>query len=273
MTSHERGAGEAGGVQEPGVLLASETGGVLTLSLNRPEKRNALNGALVESLSGALASAATREGVRVIVLRGEGPDFCAGADLEELETMADMGADASLADARRLGALLLQMRRHPRPIVAAVHGRALAGGCGLATACDILLAREGAELGYPEVHLGFVPAMVMAILRQKLTEGRAFELVALGHRITASEAFRIGLVNRVLPAESFPRDVDQYASELARRPPTALSLTKGLLYELADLSMSDGILRGAEVNVEARMTDACRSGVRAFLAKRGPGRP
>jgi methylglutaconyl-CoA hydratase len=261
----------AGGAQDPDVLRVSETGGVLTLSLNRPEKRNALNGALVDALSDALAQAEARGEVRVIVLRGEGPDFCAGADLEELERMTEMGAGASLEDARRLGSLLLQMRRHSRPVVAAVHGRALAGGCGLATACDLILAREGAEFGYPEVHLGFVPAMVMAILRQKLGEGRAFELVTLGQRIPASEALRIGLANRVLPADTFLSDVERYASELARRPPTAVSLTKGLLYELADLTVADGILRGAEVNVEARMTEACRAGVREFMAKRKPG--
>jgi methylglutaconyl-CoA hydratase len=299
MTSHERGAGEAGslrgpespeadgpgsalepevlrggeagGAQEPEVLLASASGGVLTLSLNRPEKRNALNGALVEALVEALVGAGTREEARVIVLRGEGPDFCAGADLDELERMTEMGAEASLADARRLGSLLLQMRRHPRPIVAAVHGRALAGGCGLATACDLVLASEGAELGYPEVHLGFVPAMVMAILRQKLGESQAFELVTMGHRIPASEALRMGLVNRVLPEGTFHQDVDRFASELARRPPSAVSLTKSLLYELADLTVADGIHRGAEVNVEARMTETCRAGVREFLAKRRLG--
>jgi methylglutaconyl-CoA hydratase len=253
------------------ILRVTESAGVLTLSLNRPHKRNALNGALVEALSLALAQAEARDDVRVVVLRGEGPDFCAGADLEELARMTEMGEEASLADARRLGDLLLRMRRHPRPIVCAVQGRALAGGCGLATACDVILAREGAELGYPEVHLGFVPAMVMAILRHKVGEGQAFELVSMGHRVPATEALRMGLVNRVFPAESFSEEVKGFAAELARRPPTALSLIKSLLYEMADLSVADGILRGAEVNVEARMTEDCRAGVREFLAKRRPG--
>jgi methylglutaconyl-CoA hydratase len=242
--------------------------GVLSLWLNRPEKRNALNGALVDALAEALRDAEARSEVRVIVLRGEGPDFCAGADLVELERVTAMGEGASLADAQRLGSLLLQMRRHPRPIVAAVQGKALAGGCGLATACDLILASAEAELGYPEVHLGFVPAMVMAILRKRLTEGRAFELVALGNRIPASEALRIGLVNRIFPTEGFVEGVDAFVRELAKRPPEALTLTKDLLYELADLSVEEGIQRGAEVNVEARQTEAFRDGVQAFLAKR-----
>ena len=255
------------------VLRQVERDGVLTLWLNRPEKRNALNAGLVEALSEALASAEARDDSRVTVLRGEGSDFCAGADLADLERITELGAEASLADAERLGALLLQMRRHPRPLVAAVHGRALAGGCGLATACDLILASEDAEFGYPEVHLGFVPAMVMAILRKKLTEGRAFELVALGGLIPASEAFRIGLVNRIFPAEGFAEGVDDFVKDLATRPPEALKLTKALLYELADLSMEDGIKRGAQVNVEARQTDACREGVRAFLARRNTRNP
>jgi methylglutaconyl-CoA hydratase len=252
------------------VLRVVEEEGILSLWLNRPEKRNALSAALVEALSVAFRDAEPRSEVRVIVLRGEGPDFCAGADLADLERITALGKEASLADAKRLGSLLLQMRRHPRPIVAAVHGRALAGGCGLATACDLILASDAAEFGYPEVHLGFVPAMVMAILRKKLTEGRAFELVTLGHRIPAAEALRIGLVNRVFPVEGFGQGVEAFVKELAKRPSEALTITKNLLYELADLSVEDGIQRGAEINVEARQTEACREGVQTFLSKRKP---
>jgi methylglutaconyl-CoA hydratase len=257
----------------PEILKVREDGGILTLLMNRPEKRNALSGALVEALSVALAEARDREEVRVILLRGAGPDFCAGADLKELEGMLDQTPEAGLEDARRLGALLLAMRRHPKPIVAVVHGRALAGGCGLATACDLVLAREDAELGYPEVHLGFVPAMVMAILRQKVTEGRAFELVMLGQRIPAREAHRIGLVNRLIPPEDFEEGVSAFAAEIARKPASALALTKGLLYEQADLPVAEGIERGAQVNVEARRTEACRDGIRSFLKKTRGGGP
>ena len=250
------------------ILSVLGEGGILTLTLNRPEKRNALSGAMVGALAAALEDATDREEIRVILLRGAGPDFCAGADLKELEGMLDQSPGSGLEDARRLGALLLAMRGHPKPIVAVVRGRALAGGCGLATACDLVLAHEGAELGYPEVQLGFVPAMVMAILRRKLTEGRAFELVALGRRISAPEAHRIGLVNRVIPEEGFEEEVLAYAAELGKKPASALALTKALLYEQGDLSVAGGIERGAQVNVEARQTDACRSGVRAFLAGR-----
>ena len=255
------------------ILKVHENGGIVTLLLNRPERRNALNRALVDALTAALEDARGREEVRVILLRGSGPDFCAGADLKELEGMLDQSREAGLEDSRRLGALLLAMRRHPKPIVAVVHGRALAGGCGLATACDLVLAREDAELGYPEVHLGFVPAMVMAILRRKVTEGKAFELVTLGRRIAAPEAHRIGLVNTVIPRDGFEEEVSAIAAEIAGKPASALALTKGLLYEQADLPVEEGIERGAHVNVEARQTEACREGVRSFLAKTRGGEP
>lgn len=241
--------------------------GVASLVLDRPEKRNALNGVVVERLLEALADTAAHPDVRVVALRGNGPDFCAGADLAELEKIAEMGPEESLADATRMGDLFTAMRHHPRPVVAVVTGRALAGGCGLATACDLVLAHEGARFGYPEVHLGFVPAMVMAILRRKVGEGRAFELVARGERISATEARELGLVNRVLAADGFDDAVDAYLTELAARPPSALALSKRLLYGLDELSFDEGIARGAEVNALARMTPACRDGVRRFLER------
>lgn len=240
---------------------------IATLTLNRPDKRNALNGALVAAIKEGLGRAEADASVRVIALRGAGKDFCAGADLAEMERIAGMSEAENLEDARSLGALFTGMRRSSRPIVAVVQGRALAGGCGLATACDLVLAREDAVFGYPEVHLGFVPAMVMAILVRKVGEGRAFDLAARGHRMGAQEARELGLVNHVFAAERFEEEVGAFLGDLATRPPSALALTKGLLYELGDLSFEDGIERGAEVNVEARATEACRDGLRRFLAR------
>lgn len=255
----------AAGAGEP-VRYAAEDG-VATLLLDRPEKRNALNGAVIAGLKEGLARAALDPAVRVVLLRGAGKDFCSGADLAELERIADLGPEANLEDAASLGELFIALRRHPKPVVAAVQGRALAGGCGLATACDLVLARDDAQFAYTEVHLGFVAAMVMAILRRKLGEGRAFELVALGNRIPAAEAERIGLVNRVIPAEEWDAAVEHFVFELASRSPSAVSLTKRLLYGLDGVGFEDGIARGAEVNALARMTEACRDGVRRFLAK------
>lgn len=248
--------------------------GVATLLMNRPEKRNALNAALVTALKSALARAAEDSAVRVVALRGAGKDFCAGADLAELEKVAAQGPEESLDDARRMGELFVAMRRHPKPIVAVVHGRALAGGCGLATACDLVLCRDDAQLGYPEVNLGFVPAMVMTILRRKLGEGQAFELLVGGWRINAAEAERMALVQRVFPESAFENEVWDYLADLAKRPPSAVRLSKRLLYGLDAVGFEEGIARGAEVNALARLTDACREGVRRFLqrAREGEGK-
>jgi methylglutaconyl-CoA hydratase len=248
--------------------MVAHDGAVATITLNRPEKRNALDSPTVDGLRAAVLELSSEDDVRVIVLTGAGSDFCAGADLAQLQRIA-AGADTldNLRDAQALGDVLVRMRHAPKPIIAAVRGNAIAGGAGLAGACDIVLAADDAAFGYPEVHLGFVPAMVMALLRRSVGEKVAFELVARGDRIDAAEAHRIGLVNRVFPMASFDADVTQFAHELAKRSASAVMLTKRLLYGIDGMSFEEAIARGAEVNALARGTDDCRAGVRRFLDK------
>jgi len=243
--------------------------GVARLTLNRPERRNALNRALVEELKDSLSRAESDDSVRVIALAGAGPDFCAGADLRELQEAVEAGPEASLAEAQALGDLFVLIRRLEKPVVALVHGRALAGGAGLATACDLVLASDDALFGYPEVRLGFVPAMVMAILRRSVGEKRAFELIALGNSIDADTAHRYGLVNRVFSAESFDRETGSFLGTLASRSASALALSKRLLYQIDGASFEEAIRAGAQVNVSARQTEDCREGVRRFLERAG----
>lgn len=241
--------------------------GVVTVVLDRPERRNALNAALVAELHAVLRELDRDASVRVVALRGEGKDFCAGADLREVRDSVEAGVLASLEDAQALGDLFVEMRRMRRPIVALVHGRALAGGCGLATACDLVLASESARFGYPEVRLGFVPAMVMSILRRSIGETRAFELVALGLTIDAATAAGYGIVNRVFPDDDFEREGDAFLADLADRSASAVSLTKRLLYQIDGVDFEAAIRAGAEVNALARLTDDCRAGIDRFLDK------
>jgi len=242
------------------------------VALARPERRNALDDQLVAQLGAALRAAEQDPEVKVILLRAEGPDFCAGADLEQtIRNVTQSGPVENLADAARLGDLFITMRRLERPIVAAVHGRALAGGAGLALACDLVVAAESGELGYPEVHHGLVPAMVGAILRRSVGEKVAFELLAQGRRLSAGEAQRLGMVNRVLPDERFLEEARRYARELAALSGSALRLIKRLLYGQDNLSFEDAIGRGAEVNAIARATPDARRGIERFLAGREPG--
>lgn len=243
---------------------------VAVVTLARPEKRNALDPETVAELEESLAAAEADERVAAVLLAADGKDFCAGADLAHIERTVDMSRAELEADALALGRLFLHMRRLPKPIVAAVHGNALAGGAGLATACDLLVASDDAHFGYPEVHIGFVPAMVMTMLVRAVGEKRAFALVALGHRIGAREAMEQGLVHTVFSRHTFADDAFALAVDLASRSRTSLAFSKQLLYELDELTFEEGIERGAQVNAEARGTEDCRAGVRAFLEQRRP---
>jgi methylglutaconyl-CoA hydratase len=248
------------------VLYAVE-GGVARVTLNRPEKRNALNDELVAGLKWALSDADAREDVRAVLLAGAGADFCSGADLSALRRVAEGSVSDNFEDARSLMELYALVRRLGVPVVAAVRGRALAGGCGLATACDVVLASASARFGYPEVKIGFVPAMVMAILRRNVSEKRAFELVTRGAEISAAEAERVGLVNRVYDDDAFESETEAYVADFARVSRSAVTLTKRLLYQMDGLSFDAALQTGADLNTIARMTEDCRAGVARFLSK------
>lgn len=241
--------------------------GVGRVTLNRPDKRNALNGELVSGLNRALAESASEPLCRVVLLTGAGTDFCSGADLAGLEKSAQAGVLENMADARAMAEVFLAMRNHPRPIVAAVQGRALAGGCGLATACDIILAAESAQFGYPEVNIGFVPAMVMAILRRSVSEKAAFEMVVGGQPVSAARAFELGLIHQVYADDKFAAKANAYVAKLAGKSATAIMLSKRLLYNMDSMSFEAALEAGVEINAIARMTEDCRRGMERFLKK------
>jgi methylglutaconyl-CoA hydratase len=248
-------------------VLYSVEGAVARLTLNRPEKRNALNDAVIGGIKQGLKNGARDERVRVVVISGAGKDFCSGADLSALQKIAGASVAENSEDARTLLELFSLIRQLPVPVVAAVTGRALAGGCGLATACDLVLASASARFGYPEVKIGFVPAMVMAILRRNVSEKRAFELITRGAEIGAGQAREFGLVNQVFPDESFAEDVTRYVGEFEKMSRAAMSLTKTLLYQMDGMSFPEALETGADVNVIARMTEDCQRSVAKFLQK------
>jgi methylglutaconyl-CoA hydratase len=252
---------------EPVVLVAIEES-IARVTLNRPEKRNALNDAVVSELKAALSSVEKNTSVRVVVITGAGHDFCSGADLAALQKISTASVNENVADAQSLMELFLLIRRLRLPVVAVVRGKALAGGCGLATACDLVLAASSARFGYPEVKIGFVPAMVMAILRRNVSEKRAFEMLILGAEIEAQEAERLGLVNKVFPDEHFEEQVDLYLRGFTRVSSSAVALSKNLLYQMDGLAFADALEAGVDVNVIARMSEDCQEGIARFLKKR-----
>ncbi len=249
-------------------ILYSVDDTIARITLNRPEKRNALNDELIAVLKDSLALAAEDEQVRVVLITGAGQDFCSGADLAALDRSANAGVLEHLETARDLAGLFLAIRHHPKPVVAAVRGRAFAGGCGLATACDLIVAAESAQFGYPEVKIGFIPAMVMAILRRSVSEKRAFELLALGDPISAMEAQNIGLINRIFPEAEFEAAVETYVGGLAAKSASAVGLTKHLLYHIDGMTFDASIEAGAHANALARMTDDAARGIEKFAKKK-----
>ena len=249
------------------MILYSADAGIARITLNRPEKRNALNEELIEALAEVVDRSAKDSAIRVVTITGAGKDFCSGADLAGLQTQGDTGVMEHMDSARRIADLFLALRSHPRPVVALVKGRALAGGCGLASACDLILAAESAQFGYPEVNIGFVPAMVMAILRRSVSEKRSFEMIAMGETFSAATAREAGLVNQVWPDAEFDRSAESWIAKLASKPGGAISLAKRLLYHQDAMSFEQALEAGVEVNAIARETEEFREGVARFLNK------
>jgi methylglutaconyl-CoA hydratase len=248
-------------------ILYAVAGGIARITLNRPEKRNALNDELIDGLKDALRRADQDEDVRAVVLSGAGSDFCAGADLAALQKVSTATVAENIEDARSLMELFLLIRKVRMPVISAVRGRALAGGCGLALACDMILASRSARFGFPEVKIGFVPAMVMAILRRSTSEKRAFELLTLGSDIGAEEAQAFGLVNRILDDEAFEDEVVAFVEQFGRVSSSAVRLSKQLFYEGDAMTFKDALECGVDTNVIARMTEDCRKGIERFLKK------
>jgi len=252
---------------ESNAVLYSVEGAVARITLNRPDKRNALNDGVIAGIKSGLRQADASEDVRTVVITGAGPDFCAGADLSALQKISNASIAENVLNARLLMELFALIRQVPVPVVAAVRGRALAGGCGLASACDLVLAASSGRFGYPEVKIGFVPAMVLAILKRNVSEKRAFELLTQGAEISAEEAKQIGLVNQVFSDETFDDEVNAYVNVFEKVSKSAVALTKTLLHQTDGMAFTEALETGVDVNVIARMSKDCQQGVARFLKK------
>ncbi len=238
----------------------------MILTLNRPDKRNALSRALIQSLQEAFLRGKDDAKARCIILTGAGPAFCAGMDLSELaETLQQPSESAVWEDALRLARLYDLIYTLAKPTIAAVNGAAVAGGAGLVTVCDLALAAPGAVFGYTEVRRGLVAAMVMPHLLRHVGERSARQLLLTGNLIDANEACRIGLINRIAPPEQLLDQAMQLAESLADGGPNALVMTKSLLQRFSRQAMS--LEETAKASAAPRLSDECQQGLRAFFAK------
>jgi methylglutaconyl-CoA hydratase len=250
-------------------ILVGEENGIRTITLNRPERRNAMTPQMQEELQAAMQDAATSR-CCVVVLAGVGGAFCAGLDLSSLQEMNDKSAAVYTADAQRVARLFRTMYELPKPLIAAVHGAAIAGGAGLATVCDFTLAVHGAKFGYTEAKIGFVPALVSAFLTLQVGDKHARDLLLTGRLFSAEEAHRLGLVNEVLHPEELRGRVLELARCLKANSAESMAATKRLLAAQNKAWLDTAIECAMVANAEARTTHDFREGVAAFLEKRKP---
>ena len=250
-------------------LLYEMDEGVATLTLNRPDQRNALNGALLAALVDAMKSARDDEAVRAVVLTGAGDKvFCAGADL------GGFAADAPLVDKHFASDLFLEffrlMPRLGKPSLCAANGHVLAGGMGLALSCDLLIAKEGARFGTPEINVGAFPYMIMSIIYRNVPRKKVNEMMLLGERLSAEQAVEYGLANKVVPAAEFDAAVADWATKLAAKSPVLMRLGHDAMYRQQDMAVDDALdyLR-SQLSLTFSTEDIVE-GVTAFFEKRDP---
>jgi methylglutaconyl-CoA hydratase len=246
-----------------------EAGRVLTITLNRPQRRNALTSCMIHELTLALRAAEdSRAGV--VVLRGAGEHFCSGLDLSELRAMSSRTTEQHQRDSMNIAELFRTLYSLSLPSVAEVRGFALAGGMGLATICDFTLAGDDARLGYTEVKIGFVPAIVSSFLLLQVGEKQARDLLLTGRLIDAAEAHALGLISRVVPAAELGAAVTELSSTLLANSPSSMRATKHLLHRQEIERLSRNLRAAVNINAELRATEDFREGVAAFLEKRKP---
>lgn len=239
-----------------------------TITLNRPEKRNALSYEVVTELKEAFTKAEADDQVKVIVLKANGEAFCAGADLEYLQQLQKFSYEENLSDSNHLKELFLKIYTHSKVVIAQVQGHALAGGCGLATVCDFVFAVPDAKFGYTEVKIGFIPAIVMVFLLRKIGEGKAKELLLSGDLFSAESVKQMGLINQVVAPEKLEIEVETFAKKMAEsNSAQSMKLTKQMISKVQSLSVEVALQYAAEMNAHARGTDDCRKGIAAFLNK------
>ena len=244
-------------------------GALAIITLARPDKRNAISTQMIEDLLASLAEVQSSP-ARVAILTGEGKAFCSGMDLDELRAIATRSPVEHLEDSRRMARLFRTVYSFPKPLIAAVNGHALAGGCGLATLADFTIAVPDAKFGYTEVRIGFIPALVSVFLRRQIGEKRTRDLALTGRLFDAAEAREMGLVNLVVAAEELMEEARKLAATLIAASPTSLARTKRLLVQFSEGDLDREISMAVEENADIRSTADFREGLASFLEKRTP---
>ena len=247
------------------MIKTSLNNGTAIITLNRPEKRNALHPKLIELLKEKFEEFKLDINVRVVILTGEGSSFCAGADLQYLNELKDYSAIENQLDSKNLANLFLDIYKFPKPTIAAVNGPAIAGGCGLASVCDFIVANENSKFGYTEVKIGFIPAIVSIFLIKKIGEGRAKQLLLSGELLSGKRAYEIGLANYY--SEDLMKDSFSLADKLKSNSEYSLQLTKNMIEHISNLNVDEAVKSCIELNTISRSSGDFKSGLNYFLNK------
>jgi len=240
-----------------------------TITLNRPDKRNAISYELIEELLHALDEV-TASSALVLILTGAGKAFCSGMDLDNLKQLLGRSPEQDLQESETMARLFRSLYEFPKPTIAAVNGAAIAGGCGLATLCDFTLAVPEAKFGYTETRIGFVPAIVSTFLLRQIGEKHARNLLLTGRIITADEAWRLGMVNEIVAPDKLPERARELAAQLMENSPVSLACTKRLLSDLGSKELDAQLRSAVKENAAVRATQDFREGISSFLEKRKP---
>ena len=244
-------------------------GSVATIRLTRPEKRNAISTQMIDELLAALAEI-EHTAARAVIITGSGSAFCSGMDLDALKSLAQQSPTQNLEDSRRMAKMFRRLWSFPKPLIAAVNGAAIAGGCGIATLCDFTIAVPEAKFGYTEVRIGFIPAIVSVFLIRQIGDKRARDLLLTGRILTAEEAKQIGLVNHIVEPDKLMDAARIYAASLIESSPSSIERTKRLITESAAAEVDAALARAIAENASIRGTADFREGLSSFLEKRRP---
>ena len=252
-------------------LLTSISANVLTLTLNRPEKHNALNAQLLDELHAALLDAQANEAVRVIVLTGAGPSFCAGADIASMRAMRDANEEENLEDARRVAQCMRALDEVERPVIARVNGNVFGGGIGLIACCDIAVGVATAKLSLSEVRLGLVPATISPYVIAAIGQRQARRLFLTAAAFDAAEAQRVGLLHEVVAIDALDSTIEQLTSQLLLNGPIAVQEAKRLIRNVTGRADRDVLVEEtSQLLAKLRVSDEGKEGLAAFLEKRKP---
>ena len=250
-------------------LVLENNGSLATITFNRPDKRNAISTQMIAELMSALDEI-ERTHARVAIITGAGKSFCAGMDLEMLSAIAQQSAQENQEDSRRIARMFRRIWSFPRPLIAAVNGHALAGGCGIATLCDFTLAVPEAKFGYTEVKIGFLPAIVSVFLMRQIGDKRARDLLLTGRLIEAKEARELGLVNEIVPEENLMERAHELSEVIMAASPSSVTRAKRLLTTAEAAGIDADLERAVLESARIRCTPDFKEGLASFLEKRKP---